>query len=92
MVPPDLAAQSFDFASFVDQDDSSNRGNAENVPTYQPWQGDSEHNGLDSLDNVPTVQASPHRAYADEQMPDFSDNLDNLAEFDLTDIAPELPD
>ena len=92
MVPPDLAAQSFDFANFVDQDDSSNRGNAENVPTYQPWQGDSEHNGLDSLDNVPTVQASPHRAYADEQMPDFSDNLDNLAEFDLTDIAPELPD
>lgn len=92
MLPPDLGAQSFDFANFTDQDDASSnagRGSAENVPTYQPWQGDSENNGLDSLDNVPTVQASPLRSYSEEQMPDFSDNL---AEFDLTDIAPELPD
>jgi len=89
MVPPDLAGQSFDFANFTDQADSSGRANSENVPTYQPWRGDSENNGLDSLDNVPTVQASPLRSYSEEQMPDFSDNL---AEFDLTDIAPELPD
>ena len=89
MVPPDLAGQSFDFASFTGHDDSSGRPNSENVPTYQPWRGDSEHNGLDSLDNVPTVQASPLRSYSEEQMPNFSDNL---AEFDLTDIAPELPD
>jgi twitching motility protein PilJ len=92
MVPPDLAGQAFDFDSFTDQANSSanlGKGNSENVPTYQPWQGDSENNGLDSLDNVPTVQASPRRSYEEEQMPDFSDNL---AEFDLTDIAPELPD
>lgn len=92
MVPPDLAAQSFDFANFTGQDNSSNRANGEDVPTYQPWQEDSEHNGLDSLDNVPTVQASPPLTYSERQTPDFSDNLDNLAEFDLTDIAPELPD
>jgi twitching motility protein PilJ len=92
MVPPDLAGKAFDFDSFTDQANSSanlGKANSENVPTYQPWQGDSENNGLDSLDNVPTVQASPRRSYEDEQMPDFSDNL---AEFDLTDIAPELPD
>lgn len=92
MVPPGLAGQAFDFDSFTDQANSSanlGKGNSENVPTYQPWQGDSENNGLDSLDNVPTVQASPRRSYEEEQMPDFSDNL---AEFDLTDIAPELPD
>jgi len=92
MVPPDLAAQSFDFANFTGRDNSSNRANGEDVPTYQPWQEDSEHNGLDSLDNVPTVQASPPLTYSERQNPDFSDNLDNLAEFDLTDIAPELPD
>lgn len=92
MVPPDLAAQSFDFANFTGRDNSSNRANGEDVPTYQPWQEDSEHNGLDSLDNVPTVQASPPLPYSERQTPDFSDNLDNLAEFDLTDIAPELPD
>jgi twitching motility protein PilJ len=92
MVPPDLAGQAFDFDSFTNQANSSanlGKANSENVPTYQPWQGDSENNGLDSLDNVPTVQASPRRSYEEEQMPDFSDNL---AEFDLTDIAPELPD
>ena len=92
MVPPDLAAQSFDFANFTGRDNSSNRANGEDVPTYQPWQEDSEHNGLDSLDNVPTVQASPPLTYSERQNPDFSDNLDNLAEFDLTGIAPELPD
>ena len=96
MVPPDLAGQSFDFDSFTDQAHSSGRTkgrtNSENVPTYQPWQGDSENNGLDSLDNVPTVQASPLRSYSEGQNPAFSDNLDNLAEFDLTDIVPELPD
>jgi len=92
MVPPDLAGKAFDFDSFTNQANSSanlGKANSENVPTYQPWQGDSENNGLDSLDNVPTVQASPRRSYEEEQMPDFSDNL---AEFDLTDIAPELPD
>ncbi len=92
MLPPDLAGQAFDFESFTDQANSSanlGKANSGNVPTYQPWQADSENNGLDSLDNVPTVQASPRRSYEEEQIPDFSDNL---AEFDLTDIAPELPD
>jgi twitching motility protein PilJ len=92
MVPPDLAGQAFNFDSFTDQANSSanlGKASSENVPTYQPWREDSENNGLDSLDNVPTVQASPRRSYEEEQIPDFSDNL---AEFDLTDIAPELPD
>ncbi|MEB3310690.1 MAG: methyl-accepting chemotaxis protein [Snowella sp.] len=103
MVPPNLAAQQFDFADLVEQEIStpsqSNSANPGSVPTFQPWQGSNLENGIDSLDNVPTVQSSPSMSM-DEADPDFLSSiegfnkadLDHLAEFDLTDIAPELPD
>ena len=89
MVPPDLAAQPFDFTDFTGQENKTKETNTGNVPTYQPWQSDSINHGIDSLDNTPTVQASPALNYPEEVKNDFSDNLED---FDLTDIAPELPD
>lgn len=100
MVPPDIAGQSFDFVSFGGQDISplvQEKPSAVNVPTYQPWQGNKS---LDSLDNTPTVQVSPPNSGVREQESNFvSDldkfndpNLNNFAEFDLANIAPELPD
>lgn len=103
MVPPDIAPQQFDFADLVEQGippvDPSNELPLDNVPTFQPWQESDLERGIDSLDNVPTVQSSPSMSM-DEADPDFlsgikafnGSDLDHLAEFDLTDIAPELPD
>jgi len=75
----------------------------EGVPTFQPWLEETEQADLNSLmepNNVPTVQSSPNSAPSQSLRADFpgsfetfgGEDLDNLGDFDLTDIAPELPD
>ncbi len=72
----------------------------EDIPTFQAWmdEDDTTEDELDSLlehENVPTVQSSPMPGTASfgNGVDAFEDNnFDDLADFDLTDIAPELPD
>ncbi|BFM38381.1 methyl-accepting chemotaxis protein [Synechocystis sp. LKSZ1] len=73
---------------------------AEASPAYQAWMDDETDEDLDSLlehENVPTVQSSPTMAAEAQNLnsatPGFEpSNFDDLADFDLTDLAPELPD
>ena len=88
VVPSDIAAQ---------QQFQHTQENASGGPTYQPWQGETDNENLDPIfDNelVPTVQSSPSsNSSVLSDLDAFSTaNLDNLGDFDLTDIAPELPD
>jgi twitching motility protein PilJ len=102
VVSSDVAAQQFQFGEvFPAFSEARGEGNPNNIPTYQPWLGETDPAQLDSLldrDAIPTVQVSPsqQRERGGDIMPnldEFNDaSLDNLADFDLTDIAPELPD
>ncbi len=88
VVPSDIAAQ---------QQFQHTQENGSGGPTYQPWQGETDNERLDPIfDNelVPTVQSSPSSSHSVlSDLDAFSTaNLDNLGDFDLTDIAPELPD
>ncbi|MFM7384162.1 MAG: methyl-accepting chemotaxis protein [Microcystaceae cyanobacterium] len=88
VVPSDIAAQ---------QQFQHTKENTSSGPTYQPWQGETENERLDPIfDNelVPTVQSSPSSGSSVlSDLDAFSTaNLDGLGDFDLTDIAPELPD
>lgn len=102
VVSSDVAAQQFQFGeAFPAFSKARGEDNLNNIPTYQPWLGETDPAHLDSLldsDAIPTVQVSPsqQRERGSDIMPnldEFNDaSLDNLADFDLTDIAPELPD
>ena len=101
VVSSDVAAQQFQFGEVFPAFSDTRGENNPNIPTYQPWLGETDPAHLDSLldrDAIPTVQISPsqQRERGEDLMPnldEFNDaSLDNLADFDLTDIAPELPD
>lgn len=101
VVSSDVAAQQFQFGEVFPAFSDTRGDNNPNIPTYQPWLGETDPAHLDSLldrDAIPTVQISPsqQRERGEDLMPnldEFNDaSLDNLADFDLTDIAPELPD
>jgi twitching motility protein PilJ len=72
------------------------------VPTFQPWLEETEEaDSQRSLaPDMPTVQSSPNSPQSQSLRANFpasfetfgGDDLDNLEDFDLTDIAPELPD
>jgi len=107
VVPPEFGGQPLDFAELAADARPRSFGSStagSSVPDYQNWQGTGGKDGLDSLiehDNVPTVQSSPEGHYGSGQSPNdliptfdaFDEGgVDDLADFDLTDIAPELPD
>jgi twitching motility protein PilJ len=101
VVSSDVAAQQFQFGEVFPAFSDTRGENNPNIPTYQPWLGETDPAHLDSLLDrgaIPTVQISPsqQRERGEDLMPnldEFNDaSLDNLADFDLTDIAPELPD
>lgn len=104
VVPPEFGGQPLDFAELAveEQTEAFATPSRGSVPDYQSWQGGDVDDGIDSLiepENVPTVQASsegyggPAGADIIPTFEDFEDGAnDDLADFDLTDIAPELPD
>ncbi|MEB3227824.1 MAG: methyl-accepting chemotaxis protein [Synechocystis sp.] len=95
-----------ELASEIDPEPLGNPMAGSAPPDYQSWQGGDGKDGVDSLiehDNVPTVQSSPEGYYGgnpssqdNDVMPTFEafedGGVDDLSDFDLTDIAPELPD
>ena len=105
VVPPEYGGQPLDFAELAAEADSRSLGSpisGSSLPDYQSWQGAEGRDGVDSLiENVPTVQTSSDGHYGGGQSPNdmiptfeaFDEGgVDDLADFDLTDIAPELPD
>jgi twitching motility protein PilJ len=107
VVPPEFGGQPLDFVELgagVDSPAFGSSPSGSSLPDYQSWQGEEGKDGIDSLiehDNVPTVQTSPEGHYGsgsspNDMIPTFEafeeGGIDDLADFDLTDIAPELPD
>ncbi|AIE74358.1 methyl-accepting chemotaxis protein [Synechocystis sp. PCC 6714] len=100
VVPPAFGEGVVDFADLAAQVPSAGMGAAaaSEYPDYQSWDGGdwSEGLGLDEPEVVPNVQTPTSGSYGGKELPSFDafeEGVgDELSDFNLTDIAPELPD
>ncbi len=101
VVPPTIGGQAPDFADLAADVSPAAMGAAagSEYPDYQSWDGGDWSEGLDleEPDSTPTMQTPTGGSYGiGDDLPNF-DAFDDggdeeLSDFNLTDIAPELPD